>query len=284
VAFDLRGRYAFDSSESQLAEGSVSSYGEANSHSNCVPSSFCAALVALGGYPDIDPEQITAEVFGAAYRGGYVSFKPAIDWLAAHVAKVPAMTDEPFDFGKAEAAGQAGNLIVVAGWIVGSTVKFCDEATARATGGFSHASLLVAHNPDDSFLIFNIWRGTFETYSRAVMAASLYEMSILTPPNKGETLHPEQKRAAAWQMIVTCWGHVPLTEKELNDVANVIADDGSNMYDVQVSVYADPRGVAYRKANPSWPAGPAGPQGPKGDKGDPGVLAPHKHKFNGETI
>jgi hypothetical protein len=44
MTWDLRSKYAFDATEGQIPEGAVSAYGPANSHANCVPASFTAAL------------------------------------------------------------------------------------------------------------------------------------------------------------------------------------------------------------------------------------------------
>lgn len=172
--FDLRSRYAFDASEGQIPEGAVSGYGHANEKANCVPASFTAALL-LAGFPDIDPEQVTVDIYGLNYRGGFGNFTRTIDWIRAMVPNAPTFSDGPFDFNAAEAAGQAGQLIIVAGWIIPSSVTF---AAQSVSGGFSHASLLVAHLPGDKYVIWNTWFGQMQTYDRAVLAASLYEMSI----------------------------------------------------------------------------------------------------------
>src|ERR1700694_3513084 len=139
--FDLRARYAFDSSEGQIPEGSVSVYGPANSHANCVPASFTAAL-NLAGFGDIDPQRITNEVYGPNFRGGFGTFTSAIAWIKANVPNSPSFSDGPFDFAVAEAAGQAGQLIVIVCWIDAPRGTFVAE---RMAAGFSHASLLVAH-------------------------------------------------------------------------------------------------------------------------------------------
>jgi hypothetical protein len=172
--FDLRPLYAFDSSEGQIPEGFASVYGPANSHANCVPASFTAAL-ALAGFGDIDPQRLTNEIYGPNYRGGFGNFSKTIAWIKANVPSAPAFSDAPFDFNVAEAAGQNGQLIVVAGWIDAASVTFVSESMAA---GFSHASLLVAHLADDEFVIWNTWTGQMQTYDRAVLAESLYEMSI----------------------------------------------------------------------------------------------------------
>lgn len=173
--FDLRPLYPFDSTEGQIPEGNVSVYGPANSHANCVPASFTAAL-ALAGYPDVDPQLVTNEIYGPNYRGGFGDFTRMIAWVRSHVANAPACSDGGFDFNVAEAAGQAGKLIVVAGWIVPSSVTF---AAQSVSGGFSHASILAAHLAGDKYVIWNTWFGQFQTYDKAVLAASLYEMSVM---------------------------------------------------------------------------------------------------------
>jgi hypothetical protein len=169
MSFDLRSKFAFDSTESQIAEGGF------NSHANCVPASFTAAL-QLGGFPDIDPQLITDQVYGPNYRGGYGTFEKCLDWIAANVPNAPTWTHTGFNFDAAEQAGQAGELIVIAGWIDAPSVTFVAVGNAR---GFSHASLLVAHQADDTFVIWNVWFGTFQTYNRDVIAASLYEMAVM---------------------------------------------------------------------------------------------------------
>lgn len=194
MAFDLRSRYAFNSTEGQIPEGSASVYGVANSHANCVPASFTAALNLLG-LGDIDPQLVTNELYGPNFRGGFGNFAAMIGWIRSHVSSAPAISDGPFDFAAAEAAGQAGKLIVVAGWIRASTVTFVPESQAL---GFSHASLLAAHLPDDTFVIWNTWTGQMQSYSRAVIGAAMYEMAVLTPANfsggsaslQGDSLDP----------------------------------------------------------------------------------------------
>lgn len=179
--FDLRPLYAFDASEGQIPEGAVSVYGPANSHANCVPASFTAALDLLG-LGDIDPQRVTNEIYGPNYRGGFGNFQRMIAWVATNVPGAPSFTDEPFNFDRAEAAGQNGQLIIVAGWIVPSSVTF---AAQSVSGGFSHASLLVAHLAGDKYVIWNTWFGQMQTYDRAVLAASLYEMSITAGAHGG---------------------------------------------------------------------------------------------------
>lgn len=174
MTWDLRAHYAFDATEGQIPEGQVSTYGPANSHANCVPASFTAAL-GLVGLPDIDPQRITNEVFGPNYRGGFGDFSRAIAWIKANVAGAPRFTDDPFDFAVADAAGAAGKLVIIAGWINPASVTFTPPGS-----GFSHASLLVAHLANDTFVIWNTWTGQLQTYSRATLAASLYEMAVVT--------------------------------------------------------------------------------------------------------
>jgi hypothetical protein len=180
MTWDLRPRYAFDATEGQIPEGQVSVYGPANSHANCVPASFAAAL-ELAGFPDIDPQRITNEVFGPGYRGGFGNFSRAIAWIKANVASAPSFTDGPFDFATADAAGAAGKLVIVAGWIDPASVTF-----TPAGSGFSHASLLAAHLANDTFVIWNTWTGQLQTYNRATLAASLYEMAVMT--NSGDDM------------------------------------------------------------------------------------------------
>lgn len=179
--FDLRNLYALDASEGQIPEGAVSVYGPANSHANCVPASFTAALDLIG-LGDIDPQLVTNEIYGPAYRGGFGDFTKMIAWIKAHVPSAPGFSDGPFDFNAAEAAGIAGQLVIVAGWINAASVTFTSIGQAN---GFSHASLLVAHLPGEKFVIWNTWTGQMQTYDRAVLAASLYEMSIMTPALHG---------------------------------------------------------------------------------------------------
>lgn len=174
--FDLRNRYAFDATEGQIPEGAVSGYGHANEKANCVPASFTAALI-LAGLPDIDPQRVTYEIYGANYRGGFGDFSRTIAWIRANVPGAPSFTDGPFDFNAAEAAGQAGKVIIVAGWINPDSVTFTSPSQAR---GFSHASLLAAHLSGDKYVIWNTWTGQLQTYDRAVLAASLYEMSVMS--------------------------------------------------------------------------------------------------------
>src|SRR4029077_1312611 len=88
------------------------------------------------------------------------------------------MTDGPFDFDLAELAGQQGSIPIIAGWIDAPSVTF--NAVGEKTG-WSHASILAAHVDPDDFVIFNIWQGTFQTYSRQVITDSLYEMSVMVP-------------------------------------------------------------------------------------------------------
>lgn len=174
MSWDLRSKYTFDASESQIAEGNVSPYGHGNDHANCVPASFTAAL-DFAGYGDIDPQQVTHELYGDAFRDGYGTFDRMLQWIAERVPAAPAWTHTmSFDFAAADRAGQAGQLIVVAGWVDPNSVTFIPGPAS-----WSHASLLVAHQPDDSFVIWNTWTGQLQTYSRAVLAASLYEMAIM---------------------------------------------------------------------------------------------------------
>ena len=91
--FDLRPLYAFDSSEGQIPEGFASVYGPANSHANCVPASFTAAL-ALAGFGDIDPQRLTNEIYGPNYRGGFGNFSKTIAWIKANVPSAPAFSDK----------------------------------------------------------------------------------------------------------------------------------------------------------------------------------------------
>jgi len=184
MTFDLRARYAFDSSEGQIPEGQDSVYGPANSHANCVPASFTAAL-ALAGYEDIDPQRITNEVYGPNYRGGFGNFERTIAWICANVPNPPRFSEGGFDFAAAEAAGQAAQLIIVAGWIDAPSVTFVAESKAA---GFSHASLMVAHLAGEKFVIWNTWTGQLQTYDRSVLAVSLYEMSIISGGQHGPLL------------------------------------------------------------------------------------------------
>ncbi len=174
MSWDLRSQYRFDATEGQIPEGQISVYGPANSHANCIPASFTAALNLAGG-PDIDPQRMTNEVFGPAYRGGTGKFTWAIEWIKANVPSAPAISDGAFDFAAADAAGAAGQLIVIAGWIDAASVTFVPGPTT-----FSHASLLVAHLANDQFVIWNTWTGQLQTYSRSTLAASLYEMAIFS--------------------------------------------------------------------------------------------------------
>src|SRR5258708_39646170 len=118
MSWDLRTRYNFDATEAQIPEGQVSVYGFANAPANCVPASFTAAL-DLAGYPDIDPQQITDDLYGANYRGGYGTFDKCLGWIAAHVPNAPTWTHtfQPIDFAAIDRAGTAGQLIVFAGFI-----------------------------------------------------------------------------------------------------------------------------------------------------------------------
>jgi hypothetical protein len=167
---------------------------------NCVPSSFTAAL-AMAGYPDIDPQQITDDVYGPNYRGGYGNFEKALTWIAANVPNAPSWNHGAFDFDVAEAAGEAAKLIVIAGWIDAPSVSFVGVGGAH---GFSHASLLAAHLDDDTFVIWNVWLGKFQTYSRDVMAASLYEMAVMETTSGGDFMSA-------------------LTDQQQTDMANGIA-------------------------------------------------------------
>jgi hypothetical protein len=93
-------------------------------------------------------------------------------------------------------------------------------------------------------------------YANEVFTGGNYDLSSVapvwpgvdnpTPQEEPMTFTPEHKRFFAFQMILTSWGRNPASEQELMDVANVIQDDGQNLYDVAVSVYENPNGAAYR--------------------------------------
>lgn len=172
--FDLRPLYNFDASEGQIPEGFASVYGPANSHANCVPASFTAVLDLLG-LGDIDPQRVTNEIYGPNYLGGFGNFTRMIQWIRSNVPGAPTFSDTVFDFAAAEAAGQAGKLVVVAGWIDAASVTFTARALAN---GFSHASIIAAHGLGGKWVIWNTWTGQMQTYDQAVLAASFYEMSI----------------------------------------------------------------------------------------------------------
>lgn len=184
MTWDLRNLYNFDAAEGQIPEGFASVYGIANSHANCVPASFTAAL-SFVGFPDLDPQEVTNAIYGPNYRGGFGTFARIIAWLHApgNFPNAPAFTDGGFDFAAADAAGANGQIVIVAGWIDAPSVRFV--AQSQATPGFSHASLLVAHTTTDKWIIWNTWTGQLQTYDRAVLAASLYEMSIMAPGAHG---------------------------------------------------------------------------------------------------
>lgn len=173
--FDLRPIYPFDSTEGQIPEGNVSVYGPANSHANCVPASFTAAL-AMAGFGDIDPQRVTNEIYGPNYRGGFGDFTRMIAWIRANVPNAPACSDGGFDLNAVEAAGQAGKLIIGAGWINPASVTFTSPSQAN---GFSHASIFAAHLAGEKYVIWNTWTGQFQTYDRAVVVASFYELSVM---------------------------------------------------------------------------------------------------------
>jgi hypothetical protein len=279
MTWDLRSRYSFDASEGQIPEGRASSYGYANAAANCVPASITAAL-DLAGFGDIDPQQITNDVYGANYRGGYGTFDKALDWTYAHVPGAPRWTHGPFDFGKAEQAGQSGQLIVIAGWIDAPTVTFIPGPQA-----WSHASLLIAHQADDSFVIWNTWQGAIQTYSRATLAASLYEMAIMEANNLQSALQ-------AFIEIIELTGELPPSgggEQWLTDIINQRNPDevGSQIGELlkrpNVKAYLarqawlrnnldiDPAtGAAFLKPG----AVPAGAPGKDGAPGTPGLNAP----------
>jgi hypothetical protein len=266
LPFDLRSTYTFDATESQIAEGEVSPYGTANSHANCVPASFTAAL-EMAGYPDIDPQRITNEVFGPNYLGGFGDFSKAIGWISANVPNAPRLSDGPFDFDVAEAAGEAGKLVIIAGWIDAPSVTYVAIGGAH---GFSHASLLAAHLPNDTFVIWNIWTGTFQTYSRPVIAASLYEMAVM----EVDTVTLSEKRAWVRLAYVGALGREVESQAALDNWANSILDDGSNVEAIVVKIIDSPEGQGRLKAVRDAVAGgkgQPGPPGPKGDKGDPGA-------------
>lgn len=179
MAFNSGDHFTVDPSESQIAEGLDSVYGQANSHFNCVPATATQMIMAAGG-PDIDPQLVENMVYGASHRGGS-EWSPIIAFLESAVPGFKFNYYPYFNFDIAEQAGDAGLLVGISGW--------CDNGPfynpVGEKNGLSHASILWAHNPDDSFVIWNIWRGKFETYSRALLAASLYEMAVLTSTPTG---------------------------------------------------------------------------------------------------
>jgi hypothetical protein len=211
LSFDLRSKYAFDASEAQMPEGRVSPYGMANATANCVPASFTAAL-DLAGFGDIDPQRVTNELYGPNYRGGYGNFDRMLGWIAQNIPSAPSWTHSGFDFAAAEEAGRLGRLIIVAGRIDPASVTFVPYDT-----GWTHASLLIAHNPDDSFVIWNTWSGQIQTYSRAVLAASFYEMAIFN------TEVDMQPALLAFIEIIGLTGNIPPAgggEQWLTDIIN----------------------------------------------------------------
>lgn len=255
MSWDLRQKYAFDPTESQIAEGNVSPYGQQNSHANCVPASFTAALL-LAGYPDVDPQQIINDEYGPNWRGG-TDFGLSIDWIKTHIANPPKYAwTRSFDFDVADAAGSAGNIPIIAGWIDAPSVTFQAEG---GPGGFSHASILAAHNADDTFVIWNVWLGTFQTYSRDVIAASLYEMAVM---EVSAVMTPQENKALVILAYLTGLGRTPESQAVIDMWAAQIHTDGSNTDQVVSNIVNSPEGLLHRKSTP---------------------VAAHEHDFSGRT-
>jgi hypothetical protein len=180
MSFDSSDRFSVDPSESQIAEGLVTQYAGNNSHRNCLPATAAQMVMAAGG-PDIDPQQVIDEVYGVSHAAGS-EWPPIIAWFEA---KCPGFTFDYhpyFNFDLADQAGAAGRLIGISGWVDnGPTYNIVGEAN-----GLSHASILWSHRPDDSFVMWNIWKGRYENYDRSTMAQTLYEMAVLTAPGSPE--------------------------------------------------------------------------------------------------
>ena len=239
MTWDLRSRYVFDASESQIAEGRASPYGFSNASANCIPASFTAAL-DLAGYGDIDPQRVTNELYGPDYRGGYGTFDRMLQWIAANVPSAPSWTHTmSFDFAVADRAGEAGQLIVIAGWIDPASVTFIGGPAS-----WSHASLLVAHQADDSFVIWNTWTGQFQTYSRQLLAASLYEMAIMTGDDmnteQDQTLHAIQSIAHRIEVKLDAVNAVTLARLEQELLAIPKGDFAAGLATIAAAVKALP--------------------------------------------
>jgi hypothetical protein len=88
------------------------------------------------------------------------------------------------------------------------------------------------------------WEGTHDEFGVSVDRCWFDDW--FAQGEESMTLSPDIKRFHAFQMILTSWGRNPASEQELNDVADVIENDGSNLYEVAVSVWENPNGAAFR--------------------------------------
>jgi hypothetical protein len=104
------------------------------------------------------------------------------------------------------------------------------------------------------------WQGTHSEFGIAVDRGWFDDWFM---EDEEMNLSLARKRFHAWQMIMLCWGRNPTSEEELNEVAEVIQDNGENLYDVQVAVYNNPNGVAYRAKQAA--------------AGQGGAVPPHSH-------
>lgn len=58
----------------------------------------------------------------------------------------------------------------------------------------------------------------------------------------------QERMAWVWDGFVELFGRNPSSTDELMAIVNVVKEDRTNLYDVRVSMWNDPRAVAYRKA------------------------------------
>jgi hypothetical protein len=169
--FDLRTRYKFDAFENQQDEGG------ANWAGNCVPASFTAAIL-LKGFPDIAPQTVMDAIYGPNYRGGADNWA-IVKWLENNVTGTYIDSNYQFDWNRVAAAGQAGYPMVISG-------RVDAETRFAAYGPFLHASLLVAHLSDGTYVVWNVGfnsnGGQWQTYTQAELTSSLFSLAIVGPP------------------------------------------------------------------------------------------------------
>ena len=172
MSFDLRPYMPERPLESQLAEGGV------NAHANCVPAEHLAVLQDLEYVDTLEPQDITNALFppdGIA-KGG-MSFEAVVDYIKSRpdaYPNLPTITvQNPSNLLVVlELYGKDGGFPVVISLCVDGPTVLAAPCSSSTIG---HAVSIVAHLPNDNWIIRNPWTGLYNVINTSQDLLAAYE-------------------------------------------------------------------------------------------------------------